>query len=267
MTAPIWPGFQTFYDPPSSRPRHPALPCLGLLLGSNGGGGLAPPGRSAPRGSARPGGEGEGGGGAGLPKLPRPRPLSRRNPTAEVGRSRSRPPPRRLTSQPSPYCSPAVPACHPRPQFPLGPRAGGQALSAVAPRGAPRSLPPRRPVATHQGRGLAPGRALRGGRWRPRSQAHPAPPRRQGPARPRPAWLEAGAATRAGLPAGRGARSAPSRHQRDALLPPRPRAGSPPPGVPAVSAGRSLLFLSLTVPICKMGHQRQSAFRRLVAKP
>lgn len=78
---------------------------------------------------------------------------------------------------------------HPRhlpPQFPLVPRAGGQALSGGGglSRAAPCLPRPRRRVSTHQRQGLAPGRVLRGGGGgrgqgppRPRSPAQDTPPR------------------------------------------------------------------------------------------
>lgn len=85
---------------------------------------------------------------------------------------------------------------HPRhlpPQFPLVPRAGGQALSGGGglSRAAPCLPRPRRRVSTHQRQGLAPGRVLRGGGGgrgpgppRPRGPAQDTPPYPRGPARP-----------------------------------------------------------------------------------
>lgn len=269
----------------------PALPCLGLLLGSNGGGGLAPPGGSARRGTERPGGEGEGegGGGAGLPKLPPPPPPPLPPEPDGGGRSIPEPPAARPADlaaeplvQPRGHPSgprPAAPACHPRPQFPHGPRAGEQALSAVAPARGPSIAASSAPL-TKEEDSIPEGHCAAGGGDRgPR----PIPPRPGGKAPPGPArlgWkpgrqpvlacprdgelallLRATSKTRFCLP-GRGRASPPL------LLPTATVArGADPRRVPAVSAGKSLLFLSLPVPICEMGHQGASTFRRLVAKP
>ena len=191
------------------------------------------------------------------------------------------PPHRRPTQWPGPQCCPAaaprVPATSRR-SFSSGPAPAGGPCRGSLPRGAPFPPPPRSPVPTHQRRGLARRRALRGGRWGP--GAAPAPPARPRPPRPRPASLETRTAA-AYSPAGWGAPSSGRPARKTRLRLPRARARLPAASpshrdrpaaqtLPALQAGRvssSASFL-LSVKWDDRDHRSQiGELRRLMAEP